>query len=56
MTICYFTATGICAKVCPGDNITVSDEGVHFSDHCQVCYDWPGSWGDRLVVLRQPGF
>ena len=28
---------GVCAKVCPGDNITVSD-AVSFSDHCEVCY------------------
>lgn len=29
---------GICAQVCPADNITVTDEGVTFSDHCEVCY------------------
>ena len=29
---------GICAKVCPADNITVGKEGVRFSDHCEVCY------------------
>ena len=29
---------GICAKVCPANNITVTDEGVKFSDHCEVCY------------------
>lgn len=28
---------GICAKVCPADNITVT-ERVLFSDHCEVCY------------------
>ncbi len=28
---------GICAKVCPANNITVSDH-VEFSDHCEVCY------------------
>lgn len=28
---------GICAKVCPADNITVTDK-VIFSDHCEVCY------------------
>lgn len=28
---------GICAKVCPADNITVTDRVV-FSDHCEVCY------------------
>ncbi len=29
---------GICAKVCPANNIKVCDDGVHFSDHCEVCY------------------
>ena len=29
---------GICAKVCPANNITVTKEGVLFSDHCEVCY------------------
>ncbi len=29
---------GICARVCPADNITVTEEGVRFSDHCEVCY------------------
>lgn len=28
---------GICAKVCPADNITVTDH-VEFSNHCEVCY------------------
>ena len=28
---------GICAKVCPADNITVNDKVV-FSDHCENCY------------------
>lgn len=28
---------GICARVCPADNITVGD-AVTFSDHCEVCY------------------
>lgn len=28
---------GICAKVCPANNITVTDR-VRFSDHCEVCY------------------
>lgn len=29
---------GICAKVCPADNITVTEDAVTFSDHCEVCY------------------
>lgn len=29
---------GICTKVCPANNITVTDEGVQFSDRCEVCY------------------
>ena len=28
---------GICAKVCPANNITVSDK-VRFADRCEVCY------------------
>lgn len=28
---------GICASVCPADNITVTD-AVHFSNRCEVCY------------------
>ena len=28
---------GTCAKVCPANNITVTDR-VRFSDHCEVCY------------------
>ena len=28
---------GICAKVCPANNITVTDQ-VRFSDHCEDCY------------------
>ena len=28
---------GICAKVCPSNNITVTEE-VTFSDRCEVCY------------------
>lgn len=29
---------GICAKVCPANNIAVTEEGVKFSAHCEVCY------------------
>ncbi|MBQ8053246.1 MAG: EFR1 family ferrodoxin [Lachnospiraceae bacterium] len=29
---------GICARVCPANNITVNEDGVLFSDHCEVCY------------------
>ena len=29
---------GICAKVCPANNITVTEAGVRFSDRCEVCY------------------
>ncbi|MBR1737635.1 MAG: EFR1 family ferrodoxin [Firmicutes bacterium] len=28
---------GVCAKVCPANNITVTDK-VRFSDRCEVCY------------------
>lgn len=29
---------GICARVCPANNITVTEDKVIFSDQCQVCY------------------
>ena len=29
---------GICVRVCPANNITVTENGVLFSDHCEVCY------------------
>lgn len=29
---------GICAKVCPANNITVTDGKPVFADHCEVCY------------------
>ncbi len=29
---------GICAKVCPANNITLTTDKVIFSDHCEVCY------------------
>ncbi|MBP3866846.1 MAG: EFR1 family ferrodoxin [Eggerthellaceae bacterium] len=29
---------GICAKVCPADNIAVTADGVRFFDRCEVCY------------------
>ena len=29
---------GVCARVCPANNITVTKEKVTFSDHCEVCY------------------
>ena len=29
---------GICTKVCPTNNITLTENGVQFSDHCEVCY------------------
>lgn len=29
---------GICARVCPANNITVTKEKVAFSDRCEVCY------------------
>lgn len=29
---------GICAKVCPADNITVTEDQVIFADRCEVCY------------------
>ena len=32
------TACGICASVCPADNITVAQDGPTFGERCEVCY------------------
>ena len=32
------TRCGICVQVCPADNITLTEDGVFFSGHCEVCY------------------
>ena len=32
------TRCGVCAKVCPADNITVTEAGVQFYNRCEVCY------------------
>ena len=29
---------GVCAKVCPANNITIADGKVSFADCCEVCY------------------
>ena len=29
---------GICVKLCPADNLTVTGDSAVFSDHCEVCY------------------
>lgn len=31
------TLCGVCARVCPADNITVTDR-IEFDDRCEVCY------------------
>ncbi|MBQ1266098.1 MAG: EFR1 family ferrodoxin [Proteobacteria bacterium] len=37
LEIILCTRCGICAKVCPANNITVTDR-VYFADRCEVCY------------------
>ena len=32
------THCGICARVCPADNITVTEDQVIFATRCEVCY------------------
>lgn len=44
---------GICARVCPANNITVSEEGVRFSDHCEVCYACLNNCPQNALHLRR---
>ncbi|MBO6040600.1 MAG: 4Fe-4S binding protein, partial [Oscillospiraceae bacterium] len=44
---------GICARVCPANNITVSEEGVRFSDHCEVCYACLNNCPQNAIHLRR---
>jgi ferredoxin len=44
---------GICAKVCPADNITVTDEEVSFSDRCEVCYACVHNCPQNAIHLRK---
>lgn len=42
---------GICAMVCPANNITVTDT-VQFSDHCEVCYACVHSCPQNAIHLK----
>ncbi len=44
---------GICAKVCPADNITVSEGKVSFSDRCEVCYACVHNCPQNAIHLRK---
>ncbi|MHA1647237.1 MAG: EFR1 family ferrodoxin [Promethearchaeota archaeon] len=28
---------GLCVKICPEQNITLEEDGIHFADHCTLC-------------------
>ena len=43
---------GVCAKVCPADNIAVSDKVV-FSGHCEVCYACLHNCPRNAIHLRR---
>ena len=44
---------GICAKVCPSDNITVTEDKVSFSDRCEVCYACVHNCPQNAIHLRK---
>ncbi len=44
---------GICAKVCPADNITVTDTEVLFSDCCEVCYACLHNCPQNAIHMKQ---
>ena len=42
---------GICVKVCPADNISVSDH-VNFGDHCEVCFACVHNCPHKAIHLK----
>lgn len=44
---------GICAKVCPADNIRVTASEVLFGDHCEVCYACLHNCPQKAIHLQQ---
>lgn len=44
---------GICAKVCPANNITVTERGVSFEDRCEVCYACLHNCPQNAIHMRE---
>ena len=44
---------GICAKVCPANNITVTESGVAFADRCEVCYACLHNCPKNAIHMRE---
>ena len=44
---------GICAKVCPANNITVTESGVTFADRCEVCYACLHNCPKNAIHMRE---
>ena len=44
---------GICAKVCPAENITVTGDKVIFSDRCEVCYACVHNCPQNAIHLKK---
>lgn len=44
---------GICVKVCPANNITVSADGVRFADRCEVCYACLHNCPQNAIHMRE---
>ena len=44
---------GICARVCPADNITVSEDQVRFADRCEVCYACLHNCPQNAIHMRE---
>ena len=45
-------ACGICSKVCPANNITVTDK-PHFHDRCEVCYSCLHNCPKNAIHLKK---
>ena len=47
------TRCGVCAKVCPADNIAVTEAGVQFYDRCEVCYACLHNCPQNAIHMKQ---